>query len=198
MKTVDQLIDDVLRHEGGFVNDPDDPGGATNFGITRATLEDWRGRDVSPAEVESMGIAEARAIYRDRYYLKPRIDLLPAELQPSVFDFHVNAGGNAIRCLQRVLNEVAGPVTVDGGLGPQSASAAQRACEGDPQRFVDAYGAERREYYYKIGDKRPRSRKYAQRKNGGKGGWITRAEAFMSHHRHLSDEEHQTRTKEWT
>jgi len=64
----------VLESEGGYVDDPRDPGGATNLGITRATLARWRGRVVSKADVRQLGRAEAAAIYRALFWDKIRGD----------------------------------------------------------------------------------------------------------------------------
>ena len=58
----------VLRHEGGYGDHPADPGGATNFGVTRATLAHHRGRPVTKAEVRALTRAEAAGIYRQRYW----------------------------------------------------------------------------------------------------------------------------------
>lgn len=58
----------VLAQEGGYADHPYDPGGATNFGITIATLRDWRGRPVSKADVRALGRDEVAAIYRARYW----------------------------------------------------------------------------------------------------------------------------------
>ncbi len=68
----------VLKHEGGYVDHPADPGGATNRGVTRATLAAWRGRPVSKAEVRALTRLEASAIYRKNYWDAVRADELPA------------------------------------------------------------------------------------------------------------------------
>lgn len=198
MQSIDSMIDHLLRLEGGYVNDPDDPGGPTNYGVTQATYAAWLGRAVTPAEVRAMPVAHAREIYRDRYFLRPKIDRLPGPLQPTVFDMFVNAGGNAIRILQRTLREFQEDVAVDGALGPQSIGAAQRVYEKAGDYLVDAYGIERRRYYYALADRRPASRKFARRRDGGKGGWIRRAEEFMSARFHLTDAEHRARVEAWT
>ncbi|MBT8416590.1 MAG: peptidoglycan-binding protein, partial [Silicimonas sp.] len=59
------------------------------------------------------------------------------------------------------------------------------------------YGIERRNYYYRLADRRPASRKYARRRDGGKGGWIRRAEEFIAPRYHLSDAEHNARVAAW-
>ncbi|KAF0227838.1 MAG: hypothetical protein FD175_2544 [Beijerinckiaceae bacterium] len=113
----------VLRHEGGYSDHPNDPGGATMMGITQKTLSDWRGQGVTKAEVRALARPEVAAIYRARYWNAVRADDLPAGLDLAVFDFAVNSGPlRAIRMLQRVLG-----VVVDGLIGPITLTAA-RAC----------------------------------------------------------------------
>ncbi|MEL6701354.1 MAG: putative peptidoglycan-binding domain-containing protein, partial [Pseudomonadota bacterium] len=109
----------------------------------------------------------------------------------------VNAGANAIRILQRLLRKMGHEVAVDGALGPQTLGAARAAAAKAPEHIADAYGIERRNYYYALADQRPRSRKYARRRDGGKGGWITRAEEFISPRYHLTDAEHRERVSKW-
>lgn len=82
----------VLQFEGGYVNDPRDPGGATNMGITRATLSRWRGRPVSVAEVKALTRAEAAEIYRKNYWAAIGGDTLPVGVDLVAFDIAVNMG----------------------------------------------------------------------------------------------------------
>lgn len=94
----------ILAHEGGYVDHPLDPGGATNRGVTRATLAAHRGRPVTKAEVRALGEAEAGAIYRARYWDVVRADELPAGLDLVVFDAAVNSGpSRAVKWLQAEL-----------------------------------------------------------------------------------------------
>lgn len=202
MKTVQELAEEIIRREGGYVNDPDDPGGATNFGVTIGTMQrlgldlDGDGR-ITPKDVRILSKEQAADIFIKQYYERPRINLLPEPLQPSVMDMYVNAGGNAVKILQRLLREFDEPVTVDGALGPQSAKATERAMAKAPEFFVDAYGIARRNYYYRLAENRPSLRKFARRRNGGKGGWIKRAEEFISPRFHLSEAEHTARVRAW-
>jgi hypothetical protein len=100
----DRALTLVLQSEGGYADDPRDPGGATNRGITRATLARWRGRPVSKAELRALGRAEAAAIYRALYWDALRGDDLPAGLDIALFDYGVNSGpARAARTLQAVL-----------------------------------------------------------------------------------------------
>ena len=202
MPTVDEIAAEIVAREGGFVNDPDDPGGATNHGVTLATLKrvglDKTGDGrIDVADVRALTAADARRIYVEHYFRRPRIAELPAMLQASVFDMQVNAGTNAVKILQRMLTRMGFPAADDGLIGPKTIRAAREAALAAPHHLADAYGIERRNYYYALADARPASRKYARRQDGGKGGWITRAEAFIAPRYHLTDAEHKARTAEW-
>lgn len=202
MQTVDEIAAAILAREGGYVNDPDDPGGATNFGVTVHTMRrlglDLTGDGkVDAADVRILTADRALKIFIDEYFRKPGLDALPAALQPSVFDMYVNSGSNAVKILQRLLNQMRITVSVDGIMGPQTAKAANQAMQAAPDHFVDAYGIARRNYYYALADARPASRKYARTRNGGKGGWIKRAEAFIAARFHLSEDAHRARTALW-
>lgn len=198
MKTVRQLATEIVAREGGFVNDPDDPGGATNFGVTIHTLRRLRpGQQTGVEQVRALTREDAIEIYIEHYFKRPRIADLPEPLWATVFDMYVNAGANAVRILQRLIVQMGLAVAVDGVIGPQTISAAHRAYDTAPAHLVDAYGIARRDYYYRIADQRPASRKFARRRDGGKGGWITRAEEFIAPRFHLSDAEHRNRTRGW-
>ncbi|PUB19282.1 holin-associated N-acetylmuramidase [Yoonia sediminilitoris] len=202
MQTVIEIATAIVAREGGYVNDSDDPGGATNFGVTIHTMRrlgiDLTGDDkVTDADVRAMTKDRAVAIFVEHYYERPKIDRLPAPLHASVFDMYVNAGTNAVKILQRLLCDMRIAVVVDGFIGPQTIAATEKALAAAPDHLVDAYGIARRNYYYDLADRRVNSRKYARRRNGGKGGWIRRAEEFISERYHLSDNQHQKRTAKW-
>ena len=202
MQTVTDIAREIVAREGGYVNDPDDPGGATKYGVTIATMRrlglDLTGDGrVSEADIRRLTRDKAEEIFVEHYFRRPRIADLPEALQPSVFDMYVNAGSNAVRILQRLLNEMGEGLSVDGALGAITIAAAHRAADRAPDLIADAYGIARRNYYYSIADSRPASRKYARRRDGGKGGWITRAEEFISPRFHLSEAEHRARTAKW-
>ncbi len=202
MRSVRQLAEEIVAREGGFVDDPDDPGGATNFGVTIHTMRrlglDLTGDGViDSSDVRALTREQAIEIFITHYWARPRISALPEALQPSVFDMYVNAGANAVRILQRLLGDMGHDLAVDGVIGPQTIRAAQAAAEAAPDHIACAYGIARREYYYALADRRPASRKYARRRDGGKGGWITRAEEFIAPRFHLSDAEHRARVASW-
>ena len=137
--TLDQIIFDELRREGGFVADPADHGGPTNHGITQATLSAWLGRPATIDDVRCLDEATAGQILRRRCVVEPGFDRLPPVLQPQVVDIGVNSGpGEAVMLLQRALNDLGyGPLVVDGGLGPRTLAAAGRACAASPARMVN-------------------------------------------------------------
>lgn len=202
MQTVEQIAKEIVAREGGYVNDPDDPGGATNFGVTIGTLRrlglDLTGDgQVTATDVRALSRAQATDIFIEHYWRRPRICDLPASLQATVFDMYVNAGSNAVRILQRLVRDMRIEVTVDGVIGPQTIAVVDRAEAAAPDTIVDAYGIARRNYYYALADRRPASRKYARRRDGGKGGWILRAEEFLSPGYHLSEAQHRERTSAW-
>jgi lysozyme family protein len=202
MTDVETLAREIVAREGGYVNDPDDPGGATNHGVTIGTMRrlgmdlDGDGQ-VTLGDVRRLTRDGAVEVFLEHYYARPRISSLPEALQPSVFDMYVNAGANAVRILQRLLGEMGEPVAVDGVIGPQTVAASRRAATKAPDHITDAYGIARRNYYYALADRRPSSRKYARRRDGGKGGWIARAEAFISPRFHLTEAEHRARVAAW-
>ncbi len=200
--TVDEIAREIVAREGGFVNDPADPGGATKYGVTIGTMralgldKTGDGR-ITVEDVTALTRSDAVRIFRERYFRAPRIDLLPEPLQPSVFDMQVNAGSNAVRILQRLLAEFDEPVTVDGLIGPQTAEAARRGFDKAGQYLVDAYAIARRNYYFHLADRKPRLRKFARTRAGTKGGWIRRAEEFMRPRYRMTEAEFAERVKAW-
>lgn len=113
----------ILAEEGGYTDNPLDPGGATNFGITRRTLAAWR--TISPwqnlpkSAVKALTKTEATAIYRARYWDRCNADALPVGLDLALFDFAVNSGPQtAIEALQNAVG-----AKPDGRVGPQTLAA---------------------------------------------------------------------------
>ncbi len=104
----------LLKHEGGYVNHPKDPGGHTNLGVTLRTWEHWMGRTVTPEELKALTSKDVYPLYRIRYWAAVRGDELPSGVDYALFDFAVNSGSpRAIKTLQAGLG-----VTQDGILGP--------------------------------------------------------------------------------
>lgn len=112
----------VFAAEGGYVDDPMDPGGATNLGITLDVLSQWRRGAVTKDDVRNLGRDEAAAIYRTSYWNASRCADLPAGVDLMVFDASVNTGnGRSARFLQ-----MAAGVTADGSIGPLTLAAIGR------------------------------------------------------------------------
>jgi lysozyme family protein len=128
----DRCLAEVLRLEGGYVDDPRDPGGATKYGVTRAILSEARGRTVSAEDVAVLTPAEAGEIYRRRYWAPVAAAGLPAGVDLAAFDMAVNMGpGTAARLLQAALG-----VEADGDVGPRTLEAAAARPAADTIRAV--------------------------------------------------------------
>ncbi len=96
----------TLKFEGGYSDHPLDPGGATNLGITRATLARHRGKPVSKSEILALSRDEAAAIYKSTYWEAISGDKLPPGVDAALFDLAVNSGpGKAIRIVQTALGQ---------------------------------------------------------------------------------------------
>ena len=202
MPSVQTLAEQIVAREGGFVNDPADPGGATNHGVTLNTLRrlgvDVTGDSrITLADVQALTQAQAVEIYIEHYFKRTGIAHLPEALQASVFDMYVNSGANAVKILQRLLTTMGYACDPDGQIGAQTIAAAKLAYQAAPNHLADAYGIARRNYYYALADARPASRKFATRRDGGKGGWIARAEEFIAPQYHLTLAQHQARVAAW-
>lgn len=133
----------VLESEGGFVNHPRDPAGATNLGITKATYENWVGRHVAIDEMRQLTVTHAAPIYKQEYWDRVRADELPDGVDLMLFDFAVNAGvSRAVRTAQRVVG-----VVVDGKLGPKTLAAIR---DTDPLNFIKEYTNRKLAFYRRL------------------------------------------------
>ena len=115
-KSFDEIIEIVLEHEGGYVNDPDDPGGETNFGIAKRSHPD--------VDIKNLTKEKAKEIYKSEYWDKNKVEKLPEQLRHIYFDMCVNQGrGRAVRIMQRAANAKGAGLKVDGGMGPVTIAA---------------------------------------------------------------------------
>ena len=122
LSTLEKEMPHVFKVEGGYVDHPRDPGGATNLGVTIGTLRAWRGRPVSKADVKALTKEEATAIYKAQYWDKVAGDDLPAGLDYAMFDFGINSGpSRAVKFLQRILG-----VKADGVIGVMTLEAVRQ------------------------------------------------------------------------
>ena len=135
MERFAQSVEFVLDHEGGYVNDPLDPGGETRYGISKRQYPD--------VDIRNLTRDQAIDIYHHDYWDKCECDRLPAGLDLLVFDTAVNRGTR--RAIQRL--QVALRVTVDGLLGPQTFRAAERAHTGS---LVDEFTSQRLVAYARL------------------------------------------------
>lgn len=120
-----RCLEITLRHEGGYADHPSDPGGATNFGITRATLAAWLDRPVSKEEVRALSRADVTAIYRALYWNAIAGDVLPAGVDLAVFDHAVNSGPDrALRALAEACGGAKGNARALAALAGRADSAA--------------------------------------------------------------------------
>jgi len=121
----------VLKHEGGYVNDPRDPGGRTNLGVTQRAYAAWLVRTVTESDMRKLSPSIVKPFYKAMYWDKIKGDGLPSGVDYAAFDLAVNSGvGRASKYLQQIAG-----VTVDGVIGPKSLEAIKSR---DPKEMADA------------------------------------------------------------
>ena len=155
--TFQKSLTATLALEGGYANNPADPGGETNRGITRATYEAYLQKKGLPTKVSMRDIPEAHVedIYRTMFWDRVKGDQLPPKLAMQVFDFAVNSGPDrAIRYLQFLVG-----TTQDGIIGPKTIAAVHGACtqQGEIQLARDFLG-KRREFVNRFASRHPEFR----------------------------------------
>jgi len=135
----DQAFDRLVGHEGGYVNHPNDPGGETNWGITRRTANEQG----YTGEMRDLTREQAKDIYRRAYWLRVKADQYDSAIAFQVFDAAVNHGiKQAVRWLQRAVG-----VTDDGFIGPVTVAAARAA---NPSDVLVRFNAQRLDFYTKL------------------------------------------------
>ena len=168
-------IKTVLEHEGGFVDDPDDPGGATDFGISLRFLQSQgelgdidRDGYIDVDDVRALNRQDAIHLYRIAFWDRYRYAELPAAIGAKLLDLAVNMGPRqAHLCLQRALGACGFRLAEDGVLGP-----ATRAAAGAPpeRALLAAMRSEAGGFYRALVAARPNFTKYLD-------GWLRRAYA---------------------
>ncbi|MFP3944326.1 MAG: glycoside hydrolase family 108 protein [Alphaproteobacteria bacterium] len=178
-----QAIQTVMYHEGGVANDPDDPGGATKWGISLRLLKkigaidavdassaisadiDLDG-DIDADDLKALPVSQAVEIYRTRFWERYRYGQLHAPAAVKVFDLAVNMGPRqAHKCLQRAIRANEERVIEDGILGPVTLRMANGI---EPARLLPALRSEAAGFYRMLAAEKPRLRKFLQ-------GWLNRA-----------------------
>lgn len=156
MAKFDLSIDTILKHEGGYVNNPTDPGGETNFGISK--------RSYPNVDIATLTIEKAKEIYRKDFWFYDEIE--SQVIATKIFDIAVNMGAMpAHRMLQEALKNLGFPLVVDGVLGPLTKKATNDADMGRLLQEVRALQAER---YAKIVINKPSQETFLR-------GWMRRA-----------------------
>lgn len=199
MDRVRQIAHEIIRREGGFVDDPADAGGATKHGVSlryarSIGLDLDNDGDTDADDIRLVDADKAIDLFVDEFFRRPGIARLPQELWPHTFDHAVHAGPHAaVTALQTVLTEGGFPLgEIDGVLGAMTARAALRAVQ-EGYDVVSATAIHRREHAYLLAEMNPRNRRFVERQDGGKGGWITRAESFMEPRFRIDDAAHRER-----
>jgi lysozyme family protein len=131
-----ESLQKLLVHEGGFVDHPDDPGGMTNLGVTKAVWEEWVGHPVDEKQMRSLTPVAVAPLYRAKYWNKIKGDDLPTGVDYVVFDAAVNSGaGRAAKWLQACVG-----VEVDGDIGPKTLAAVRAF---DTNQLIEDYAKRR-------------------------------------------------------
>ena len=204
METVEQIINGIIKREGGYVNNKNDRGGPTKFGVTQATAERFNldkddDGDVDIEDVKLLTRADAYMVFDEGYRIQPKIDRLPMILQPVMTDCSVHHGyGRAIMIMQKCANFIEGVnIDVDGGIGAQTIGVVEAICDKFPNEFRDGISIERREFMLRICDNDESQIVFCRTKKGKKGGWIKRAEEFMGDEYHWNHKLFLRRTAHW-
>lgn len=157
----EEAIQVVLTHEGGYVNDPVDPGGETNFGITKRTYPHL--------DIKSLTREAASKIYLKDWWLKYHYNEIEDQaVATKIFDLAVNMGARrAHKLCQKALTKMGYFLQVDGQLGPKSISAINNA---EPLELLDRIRNEARNFYLSLIEEKPQLAKY-------KKGWLKRADS---------------------
>lgn len=162
-------FEQVIKSEGGYVNDPHDHGGETNLGVTKAAWSGYLGRPIQDGEMKALTKEVVEPFYKKLYWDKCHCDELPKGLDYAVFDFAVNAGpGRAAKFLQTAVG-----VTADGAIGPGTMAAVAKA---DPKHALDQFSAAKASFYKGLVDRDPSQQKFYK-------GWMAR----VDHVQHTAD-----------
>jgi len=136
----DKCLEMLLKHEGGFVNHPEDPGGITNLGVTKNVYERWIGRKVSEDEMRALTPDDVAPIYKKNYWDKCKCDELPSGADWSVFDWAVNSGsGRPAKAIQRIVG-----AKQDGAIGPKTLT---MIANQEPKFIIEKMYDQRQSFY---------------------------------------------------
>lgn len=141
-------LKEILRHEGGYVNHPKDPGGATNKGITRGTLSAYLGRGATIQDVKHISDKLVSEIYYKKYWRVSQCHVLPSGIDLMVFNASVNCGPKrGARFLQQALNKMGSKLVVDSDIGLKTVEVSKSA---DRDTLIDHYAKIQMAYYRRL------------------------------------------------
>ncbi len=168
-----KFLPTILKHEGGYVNDPDDPGGATNKGITIKTFERYAhllGIQPTLENLKSLTDDQAGIIYEKIYWGGIRgEEIKDVQVAYQFVDFYINAGSNAIRTMQKSVNDLGGNIGVDGKMGPATLGGINGL---NGEQLFDKFKANRLAYYQNLVARKPVLQKFLK-------GWTRRTNSFV-------------------
>lgn len=173
----DRAFDFMIQNEGGYVNHPNDPGGATNYGVSLRTLkalgdEDFdldEDGDIDADDIRAMSLADAKAFYHRYFWDNVRYtdrngrecyvyeSMYDEEVAIKIFDMSVNMGHKqAVKIVQRTINLDISSVyhlSADGVIGEKTMTLLQQ--EDDTETFLRRLQSEFARFYYQLADKKP-------------------------------------------
>ena len=139
----EQSLKMLLKHEGNYSFHPDDPGGETMKGVTRAVYEQWVGRQVMDGEMKRLTVADVAPIYKTNYWDRIRGDDLPSGLDFAAFDWAVNSGtGRPAKVIQKYIS-----AKQDGAIGPKTLAL---VAENDPAKMIQYLYEQRQKFYERL------------------------------------------------
>jgi len=178
MSRFDECLKRILKHEGGYSNDPLDSGGRTNLGVTQRVWEEFVGHSVTEADMKALTPQKVGSMYKLKYWNPSYCEVLPKGLDYVVFDFAVNAGtGRSVKTLQQAIGCVA-----DGVIGPKTMAAINDA---NPKDLIAKFSDARADFYQGIVARKPDQARFIR-------GWLNRVEES----RKLALEEHDHNDKQ--
>lgn len=170
--TFDRAFSNSLGHEGGFVNDPNDAGGATKYGICLKTYKQFHPQ-ATIETIKNLDLKEAKAFYHNRFWRVFHYDKIEnTDLAIKIFDASINMGASqAHKCLQRALNSVGFSLNDDGILGDETLQALNRTAQPEWNfAILCAFRSEIAGFYRLLAAIKPQNQKFLK-------GWLKRAYA---------------------
>lgn len=155
----------LIANEGGYVNDPADPGGETKYGISKRSYPDW--------DIKSLTLEQAKQIYYADFWKRLRCDeIVNDRIAIELFDTAVNMGrGAAVRLAQKACNLFGSALAEDGVIGPATLEEINRWARKDAQALFRAMNGFQFMRYVDIVEGREESRRFIR-------GWMRRVQDY--------------------